>query len=102
MQPLADVPQSEGLDQVPGEERRKVVAHVLRSAMTMVVAGLAFGMLGVLGLTRVLKSLLYEVSPLDPPTLIVACVSMALISLLARLVPANRAARVDPVETLRD
>jgi predicted permease len=91
-----------GIRMALGARRRAVVAHVLRGAMTVTGAGLAFGMLGALSLTRVMKSLLYEVSPLDPAALVVACVSMTLISLLASLVPANRAARVDPVETLRD
>jgi ABC-type lipoprotein release transport system permease subunit len=68
----------------------------------MVMAGLALGMLGAFTLTRVIKSLLFEVSPLDPVALTVACVSMTLIGLLAGFLPANRAARVDPVTTLRD
>ncbi|MGH9565508.1 MAG: hypothetical protein ACRD4I_05965, partial [Candidatus Angelobacter sp.] len=67
-----------------------------------VVAGLAFGLLGVFALTRVMKSLLFEVSPLDPLALAVACVSMALIGVLAGFLPASRAASVDPVVTLRD
>jgi len=79
-----------------------VLSHVLRNALSMVMAGLALGMLGAFTLTRVIKSLLFEVSPLDPVALTVACVSMTLIGLLAGFLPANRAARVDPVTTLRD
>jgi ABC-type lipoprotein release transport system permease subunit len=58
-------------------------------------------MAGAFALTRVMKSLLFEVSPLDPLALTVACVTMTLIGLLAGFLPANRAARVDPVTTLR-
>lgn len=79
-----------------------MLSHVLRNALSMVMAGLALGMLGAFTLTRVIKSLLFEVSPLDPVALTVACVSMTLIGLLAGFLPANRAARVDPVTTLRD
>jgi len=49
-----------------------------------------------------MKNLLFEVSPLDPTALTVACVSMAVIGMFAGFVPARRAARVDPVVTLRD
>ena len=85
-----------------GAQSRDVLTHVLRNALTMVIVRLGFGMLGAFALTRVMKSLLFEVSPLDPLALTVACVSMALIGLAAGFLPANRAARVDPVTTLRD
>ncbi|MGH9694441.1 MAG: FtsX-like permease family protein, partial [Bryobacteraceae bacterium] len=85
-----------------GAKSGDVLSHVLRGALGMVVAGLAFGLLGVFALTRVMKSLLFEVSPLDPLALAVACVSMALIGVLAGFLPASRAASVDPVVTLRD
>ncbi len=85
-----------------GARSRDVLAHVLRNALTMVAAGLVLGTLGAVALTRVMKSLLFEVSPLDPVALAVACVAMMLIGLLAAFLPANRAARVDPVTTLRE
>jgi ABC-type antimicrobial peptide transport system permease subunit len=68
----------------------------------MVAVGLVFGLLGAFALTRVMKSLLFEVSPLDPLTLIFACVSMIVIGLVAGFLPASRASRLDPVTTLRD
>jgi putative ABC transport system permease protein len=91
-----------GIRMALGARSREVVAHVLRSAFTMVVVGLALGMLGTFALTRVMKSLLFQVSPLDPVALTVACASITLIGLLAGFIPASRAARVDPVTTLRD
>jgi ABC-type antimicrobial peptide transport system permease subunit len=91
-----------GIRMALGARSRDVVSRVLRNALSLVAAGLAFGTLGVFGLTRVIKSLLFEVSPLDPAALSLACASMTLIGLLAGLVPAGRAARVDPVTTLRD
>ena len=85
-----------------GAQPGDVLSQVLRNAMATVAAGLVLGLAGVFALTRVLKSLLYEVSPLDPLALGVACVSMILIGLVAGLLPASRAARVDPVTTLRN
>ena len=55
-----------------------------------------------LALTRVMRNLLFEVSPLDPLALASACVGMVLIGLLAGFLPANRASRIDPIVTLRD
>jgi len=91
-----------GIRMALGARSRDVLSRVLRDALAMVAVGLVFGLLGAFALTRVMKSLLFEVSPLDPLALTVACVSMILIGLLAGLLPASRAARVDPVTTLRD
>ena len=49
-----------------GARSSDVLSHVLRNALAMVMVGLALGMLGAFALTRVMKSLLFEVSPLDP------------------------------------
>jgi putative ABC transport system permease protein len=91
-----------GIRMALGARSWDVVAQVLRNAVALVAVGLLFGMLGALALTRVMKSLLFEVSPLDPLALVAACLTMMLIGLLAGFVPASRAARVDPVTTLRD
>jgi len=67
-----------------------------------VIVGLAVGLAGTFALTRVLKSLLFEVSALDPVAHALACVLMTLIGILAAWIPASRAARVDPMTVLRD
>ena len=67
----------------------------------MVLLGLAIGLAGALALTRLMKSLLFEVSALDPFAFALAALSMMLIGLAAALVPASRATRVDPVTALR-
>jgi putative ABC transport system permease protein len=68
----------------------------------MLIVGLAAGLIGAFALTRALKSLLFNVSALDPVALSVACVLMILIGILAAWIPARRAARVDPMTVLRD
>ncbi|HMD10048.1 MAG TPA: ABC transporter permease [Candidatus Acidoferrum sp.] len=78
-----------------------VLALVLRQGLVPVAAGLIAGIAGALALTRLLKSLLYEVSATDP--LIFGAVSVGLIavSLAAMYIPARRATQVDPLEALR-
>jgi putative ABC transport system permease protein len=91
-----------GIRMALGARPSDVLADALWNALRMVMAGLVLGLAGTFALTRVMKSLLFEVSPLDPVALTVACVSMALIGLAAGFLPANRAARIDPVTTLRE
>jgi putative ABC transport system permease protein len=91
-----------GIRMALGARRREVVSYVLRGALSMLVVGLAAGLAGAMALARVLKSLLFEVSTLDPLALGVACFLMAVVGMLAAWVPANRAARVDPMTVLRD
>jgi putative ABC transport system permease protein len=91
-----------GIRMALGAGSREVLAHVLRGALLMVLVGLALGLAGAFALTRVMQSLLFQVSPLDPLALAAACVSMLLIGLLAGFLPAKRAARVDPMAVLRD
>jgi putative ABC transport system permease protein len=85
-----------------GARSTEVLALVLRQGLVPVAAGLIAGIAGALGLTRLLKSLLYEVSATDP--LIFGAVSVGLIavSLAAMFIPALRATRVSPLDALRD
>jgi ABC-type antimicrobial peptide transport system permease subunit len=64
--------------------------------------GLAGGLAGAFALTRLLKTLLFQVSALDPVALAAACVLMILAGMLSAWIPASRAARVDPMTVLRD
>jgi putative ABC transport system permease protein len=91
-----------GIRMAVGARPRDVLAHVLRGACAMLIVGLAAGLAGAFALTRVLKSLLFQVSALDPAALAVACGLMTFIGILAAWIPASRAARVDPVTALRN
>lgn len=84
-----------------GAERSHVLRMVLKQGLRLTLAGVAIGVAGAVALTRVLSSLLYDVTPTDPLTLV--CVSLFLsgVALLASYLPAWRAARVDPMTALR-
>jgi putative ABC transport system permease protein len=85
-----------------GAARRGVLALVVRDGMRPVVAGVVVGLVAAVALTRVLRSLLFAVSPTDPITFATAAWVLLAAALVACLVPARRAAAVDPVEVLRD
>lgn len=82
-----------------GEER--VMAMVLRDGLKLTAVGLALGIIGALGLTRLLSSLLFGVSSTDPTTFVLAPATLALVALAACYVPARRAMRVEPMVALR-
>lgn len=84
-----------------GARSRDVLAYILQSAFAMIAVGVGFGLIGVYMLTRTLRSFLFEVSPLDPVSLVAACVLTIAIGLLAGFFPARRAARIDPALGLR-
>jgi ABC-type antimicrobial peptide transport system permease subunit len=91
-----------GIRMALGARPGDVMSRTLRSALLMLLVGLAAGLAGAYALTRALKSLLFQVSALDPVALAGACVLMTVIGTLAALIPASRAARVDPITVLRD
>jgi putative ABC transport system permease protein len=67
----------------------------------MAAAGIGLGLGGALALTRLLASQLFDVSPSDPAIIAAAAATLALVSVVACLVPAVRATKVDPVVALR-
>jgi ABC-type antimicrobial peptide transport system permease subunit len=79
----------------------EVVRLVTRDGLRLVAIGLGLGLLLSLGITRVLTSLLYGVSPTDATVFLAVPVLVLAVSLLAFWLPAHRAARIDPAVTLR-
>lgn len=84
-----------------GAHTNDVLSMVVRHIMTTIAAGLLAGIIGALALTRVTRSLLFEVSALDPAAFTIAAVTMAMVGLIAAIIPASRALRVDPTTALR-
>jgi predicted permease len=84
-----------------GARARSVLTLVLRGALPIVLAGVAAGLAGSFALGKVIASRLYGVHPSDPLTLAVVTSSLAFLALAASFVPALKASRVDPVQSLR-
>jgi len=84
-----------------GARSADVLALVLQQGLVPVTVGLVAGVAGALGLTRLLKSLLYEVSATDPLIFGAVSIGLIIVSLAAMVIPALRATRVDPLDALR-
>ena len=90
-----------GIRKALGAPASNLRGLVLRQGALPIGAGLVLGIGGAIAFTRVLKSLLHEVSPLDSPVFIAVSLGLATVALVAILVPAGRATRIDPLEALR-
>jgi putative ABC transport system permease protein len=84
-----------------GAQRREVFRLVINQGMVFVGSGVAAGLVGAAGLTRLMSALLFGVSPTDVGTFSSVAFLLACIALLACWIPARRATRVDPVIALR-
>jgi predicted permease len=84
-----------------GAQWRDVLKLILKSGMLLVTIGLTAGLVAAFALTRLMSSLLFEVSPTDPITFGAVVLSVILAALLACYIPARRATKVDPLIALR-
>jgi ABC-type antimicrobial peptide transport system permease subunit len=84
-----------------GAHPRDVLRLVTWDGLRPVAVGLVVGLAGVFGVGRVLSSLLYGVSAVDPATLALAALTLGVVALAACVIPARRAARIDPAIALR-
>jgi predicted permease len=89
-----------GIRMALGASARSVLALMLRRTMRPVVVGAVIGIVAALGISRILSSVLYGVSPLDPIGIGAATLFVSIVALTAAVLPARRAARVDPMATL--
>jgi putative ABC transport system permease protein len=90
-----------GIRMALGARRSSVLFLMLGQTARLVLVGIALGAAGSLLLTRFISSQLYGISPTDPLTFVSVAFFLGLVSLFASIIPATRAASVDPAETLR-
>jgi len=91
-----------GIRMALGATRADVMRLVLRESFLITILGVTLGLGGAYAATRVLTSLLFEVKPTDPLTLLSLSLLLGAVAIFAAYVPARRAANVDPLATLRD
>jgi predicted permease len=84
-----------------GARHRDVLIMVIGRGLGLAAIGIAAGAVGAAAATRLLSGFLYDLSPLDPLTFVIAAIVLALLSMAASALPAWRATRVDPVRSLR-
>jgi ABC-type antimicrobial peptide transport system permease subunit len=90
-----------GIRMAVGATRMSIHNLILSEGMKLVGLGLALGLVAALATTRVLQSQLFEVTPWDPATLAVISVVLLAATAMACLLPARRAAKVEPMVALR-
>jgi len=84
-----------------GAEQGQVRAMILRESGWLAATGVLVGVGAALGLTRLVKSMLYGVQPWDPATMVAGALLLLVVALAASWIPARRAAAVQPMEALR-
>ena len=84
-----------------GATPRAILHLVIGRGMALAIPGVLIGLLGGLVFTRMMRGLLFGVSPIDPLTFVAIPVLLVLVALLASYIPAHRATRVDPTVSLR-
>jgi putative ABC transport system permease protein len=98
---VAERTQEMGIRLALGAERGSILRLVLGQGLLLAGVGLAVGMAGAIFLTRTLAGLIYGVGALDPLTFTTVPAMLCAVALVACLLPARRAASVDPIATLR-
>ena len=85
-----------------GAKQSDVLGLVVRQGATLAAVGVVLGLLGAFGITRVIRSLLYNVTPTDPLSFGGVALFLAVIAIVASYLPARRATNVDPIIALRN
>jgi putative ABC transport system permease protein len=85
-----------------GAQRLDILRMALGEGMRIVVIGLASGLVGAAIVTRIFRSMLFDVGPADPTTYFAVSAILASVALFACYIPARRATRVDPLVALRE
>ncbi len=90
-----------GVRMALGATRGNILNMIVRQGLRLALIGTATGLVGALGLTRIVSTLLFEVKPTDPATFLFVSSLMLAVGLLACYIPARRATKVDPMVALR-
>ncbi len=90
-----------GVRMALGADQKATARFVVGQVLHVLLVGAVIGSLGALGLSRFIAGLLYGVAPTDPTTYAVVGLGVVVLGMVAALIPATRASRVDPVEALR-
>ena len=90
-----------GVRMALGAERRHVLGLVLKHGMFLAAIGIALGLIGSYGLTKLMSTLLFEVKPTDKMTYASVAAGLILIALIACYIPARRATKIDPLVALK-
>jgi predicted permease len=90
-----------GLRMALGASKGAIVWMVIREGALLTAAGMGLGVLGAIGIGRLISSMLFQVQPYDPLTYVGGLLFLSLITLVACYVPASRAAGIDPLQALR-
>lgn len=85
-----------------GAEQRNVLRIIVGQGLGLAITGVVFGIAAAFGTTRYLASILYDVHPRDPATLIAVAAILLFVALVACFMPAHRATRVAPMIALRN
>jgi len=90
-----------GIRMALGAQSRSILKLVVGRGLVLVTAGIVIGVLASFGLTRFIENMLFGVTPTDPLTFVMIVALLGFVALLACLIPAQRAMRVDPIVVLR-
>ena len=90
-----------GIRMAIGAQPRDVFSMVMRQGMILALIGVAFGLVGAFGLTRLMATMLFDIKPTDPATFAFIAILLTGVALLACYIPGRRATKVEPVVSLR-